>query len=129
MTKKCKNEEVSVFADHVIFASGGFTTNKDIMNQRGLGLMQDHYWNNINTGVIENVATDLNFRPCPAEQRDTLPVWYAEAVSLDDGSRQVLLFLNGDSMFVVNRTGTRVYNEKWPLMHAVGRFVLKMSIC
>jgi FAD binding domain/NAD(P)-binding Rossmann-like domain len=110
----CNNDEdLKVFADNVIFASGGFTANRAIMEQRGLQAMEPHYWNDINTGVIENVASDLGFRPCPAIQRDTLPVWYSEAVSIQGNDKlQVLLFLNGDSMFVVNRTGNRVYNEK-----------------
>lgn len=100
--------------DHVIFASGGFAANQDAMKSRGLEAMVPHYWNSINSGVIEKIAAEHGWLPCPRDQQENRPVWYSEAIDLGNGQTQALLFLNGDSMMVVNRKGQRVYNEKWP---------------
>lgn len=113
-TRKYSFEGQSVSADHVIFASGGFTANSKVLKERNLDKMVPHHWNQMNTGIVEKVASDLNFLPCPEVQRKNLPAWYSEAVELNNGKTHTVLFLNGDSLMVVNKQGRRVYNEKWP---------------
>jgi hypothetical protein len=75
---------------HVIFASGGFTANKEVLMKRGLGDLIPHFWNSINTGVVEEVAEELGFRACPEEQRQVFSVWFAEAIQLPKDNRHKL---------------------------------------
>jgi hypothetical protein len=106
-----RDRRITIQTNHVVFASGGFAANSDIMESRNLGAMKPHSWNSINSGIMEKVAEKWEFRPGP---RNIPQVWYSEAVRLPSGVYQPVLFLDGDSMMVVNKQGNRVYNEKWP---------------
>lgn len=90
-------EPFSIDTRKVVFASGGYTANRAVMDSKGLASMVPHAYNGINTGIIEEVAKNYDWEPCPALQQETLPVWFSEAVELKDGTMQPLLFLNGDS--------------------------------
>lgn len=99
-------------AKHVIFASGGYMENTEARAERDIAALIPHAWHKgHSSGVLQDIARKEGWPMCSASNP---PVYHAEAIKLNNHDTSVLLFLNGPSLMVVNKSGNRVYNEKLP---------------
>ena len=100
----------------VVFASGGFSANRDLVQTHVVGEGKQH--------VLQTAAAPGNqgdflrlARKLGAAEDITTRIWacetHAEAIGTEGWLTDTGLFqLRGDSFFVVNGEGRRVYNEK-----------------